>query len=489
MDYRMAKFVLLFIPAAVLCAQQTGITITGGAADDQVYQRDGDNRAAITLTGAARGMNGRAVEYRVLGRNGALAGADWKSCGKVAGDRWQCQVSASTGGPYRIETRVSDSVAAVNGILVGDLWVLAGQSNMEGAGDLVNVEPPNGLVHSFDMTDRWVLAEEPLHTLVSAADSVHWRRNENKQPERYEGERLAKFVAARRKGAGLGLPFAVEMVRRTGVPVGLLPCAHGGTSMDQWNPDLRDKGGESLYGSTIRRVKAAGGKVSGILWYQGESDANPKAAPVFREKFERLVASFRSDIGQPDLPFYYVQIGRHVNNSNVSEWNHVQEMQRQAELTVPNSGLVTAVDLTLDDGIHVGVEDLKLLGKRMANLACHDLFPGHAQCGWLQRGPRPSAVRVSGNTIRIAFSGVNGKLTSAGRVAGFSVHDAAGNAVPAFFRAEVDPNDATVIRLYTQGNLPEGAALRYCAGKDTYCNVRDSAGMGLPVFGPIPIER
>lgn len=486
----MHRFPLLLIFAALLAAQQPDFSITG-AADDQVFQRGVDGQAAIALAGNARGMNGRAVEWRVLGRNGELAGAGWKACGKVAGERWQCQVTASTGGPYRVEARIAGSAvtAAVNGVLVGDLWVLAGQSNMEGVGDLVNVEPPNGLVHSFDMTDRWVLAEEPLHTLASAVDPVHWRPNENKVRERYQGERLEKFVAARRKGAGLGLPFAVEMVRRTGVPVGLLPCAHGGTSMDQWNPDLRDKGGESLYGSTIRRVKAAGGKVTGILWYQGESDANPKAAPVFREKFERLVAAFRSDIGQPDLPFYYVQIGRHVNNANVNEWNHVQEMQRQAEKTIPRSGMVTAVDLTLDDGIHVGVKDLKLLGRRMANLACHDLFAGEPQCSWLQPGPRPAAVQVSGNTIRIAFTGVNGKLTSEGRVAGFTIHDASGNAVPGFFRAEVDPNDATVIRLHTQGNLPEGAALRYGAGKDPYCNVRDEAGMALPVFGPVPITK
>jgi hypothetical protein len=78
-------------------------------------------------------------------------------------------------------------------------------------------------------------------------------------------------------------------------------------------PDLKDKQGDSLYGATLRRVIAAGGRVKGMLWYQGESDANPKAAPEYSAKMEKLIAAFRQDFAQPDLPFYYVQIGRHVN--------------------------------------------------------------------------------------------------------------------------------------------------------------------------------
>lgn len=484
---RRALLILITLPA---WAQKPGMAIVKGLADDQVLQRDANGKAAVELHGT--GMNDRAVEIRVIDKTGALPGLDWKPMGRIAREQWSAQFDLPTGGPYRIEARLANSTVttAVTGILVGDLWLLAGQSNMEGVGDLVDVEPPNGLVHSLDMADRWVVAEEPLHTLVSAADRVHWRRNADKVPERYEGEKLAKYVANRRKGAGLGLPFAVEMVKRSGVPIGLLPCAHGGTSMDQWSPGLRDQGGDSLYGGALRRARLAGGRIAGILWYQGESDASPKAAPDFRAKFEKLVAAFRSDLGQPDVPFYYVQIGRHVASTNMNEWNHVQEMQRQAESTIANSGMVTAIDLSLDDGIHVGVRDLKLLGRRMANLACHDRFPGAASCGWLKRGPRPVSIRYSGGVIRVMFNEVNGKLVSHGRVAGFSVHDASGAAVPFFFRAEVDRNNGNTILLHSgPTRLPEGATLRYGAGKDPYCNVRDEAGMALPVFGPLLIEQ
>ena len=56
--------------------------------------------------------------------------------------------------------------------------------------------------------------------------------NAQKEPERLSGERLETYVLNRKKGAGMGLPFAVEMVNRTNIPVGLIPCAHGGTSME-----------------------------------------------------------------------------------------------------------------------------------------------------------------------------------------------------------------------------------------------------------------
>jgi sialate O-acetylesterase len=281
------------------------------------------------------------------------------------------------------------------------------------------------------------------------------------------------------------LPFAVEMVRRTGVPVGLVPCAHGGTSMDQWNPALKDKGGDSLYGATLRRFQAVGGKVTGILWYQGESDANPKAAPAFSEKFERLVAAFRADFGQPDLPFYYVQIGRHVNSQNVEYWNAVQEMQRKAEGSIPRVGMVAAIDVDLDDGIHVSTQDQKRVGKRLANLAMRDLFP---KVQAPRRGPRFVSARYAGGVVKVSFSDVNGRLRAEGRIWGFTIHNDQGEPAPLIYKARVDPQDGSTVWLSIGGKLGEGATLRYGYGKDPYRNLRDEADMGVAVFGPVPIQ-
>ena len=464
------------------------IRIVSGPVDNQVLQRNGDQTADIRLSGTAAGkkINGKDVEARIVGADTtALPGFDWAPIAKIQKLNWSGELKrVPMGGPYRLEVRLagSDSVASVANLLVGDLWVLAGQSNMEGHGDLVDVQQPSPLVHSFDMADRWVVAEEPLHTLVNAADPVHWPLNAQKEPERWTGERLEQYVIRRKKGAGLGLPFAVEMVQRTGVPVGLLPCAHGGTSMDQWNPAMKDREGESLYGSMYRRARAAGGRVKGILWYQGESDANPKAAPEFLEKFENFVKAVRADLNDPDLPFYYVQIGRHVSNTNAAEWNVVQVAQLRAESEIPHSGMVTAVDMQLDDGIHVSTEDLKRLARRLADRACHDLFPRIKDYGEKKRGPRPVAAIYENGLVKVMFSGVNGRLQSAGSISGFSIHGPKGEWLPLIYKVRVDPAEASAVLLYVQGKVPADAMLWYGFGKDPYCNVHDAADMGVPVF-------
>jgi sialate O-acetylesterase len=484
---RIERF-MVAIAAAGLAVFAQDLKIVTGPVDNQVFQRNADQTADIKLGGTAAGkkVNGKDIEVRVLGADAvALPGFDWTSIGKIQKLKWAGELKRiPVGGPYRLEVRMQsgESVVSIANLLVGDLWVLAGQSNMEGHADLADVQQPSPLVHSFDMADRWGIAEEPLHNLVNAADPVHWPLNADKVPERLSGERLETYVQSRKKGAGMGLPFAVEMVTRTNIPVGLIPCAHGGTSMDQWSPALKDREGESLYGSMYRRVQAAGGRVKGMLWYQGESDANPKAAPAFAQKFETFVKAVREDFKQPNLPFYYVQIGRHVDNSNAREWNRVQVAQLQSESRIPNAGMVAAVDLQLDDGIHIGTQDLKRLAQRTANLVCHDLFPRIKDYDELKRGPRPLAAVYRDGIVRVTFSGVNGRLRSDGPISGFSVHDANLDWTPRIYKSRVDPAEASTVLLYIQGKLPENAVLWYGFGKDPYCNLRDAVDLAVPVF-------
>ena len=473
---------------SVLAAFGQEIKVVSGPVDHQVLQRNADQTADLEISGSAAGkkVNGKDIEARLTAADtSALPGFDWAPVGKVQKLKWSGALKRiPVGGPYRLEIRMQgvDSVVSIADLLVGDLWVLAGQSNMEGHGDLVDVQQPVPLVHSFDMADRWRAAEEPLHTTVNAVDPVHWPLNAQKEPERLAGERLETYLANRRKGAGLGLPFAAEMAARTGLPIGLIPCAHGGTSMDQWSPALKDREGESLYGSMLRRVQAAGGHVKGLLWYQGESDANPKAAPLFLQKFEDFVTAVRSDFKQPDLPFYFVQIGRHIDKNNVAQWNEVQLAQLRAESEIPHAGMVTSVDLQLDDGIHVGTEDLKRLGRRLAGLASHDLFPRIKGNAEQKAGPRPVEAVYGNGVVRVSFSGVNGRLQSQGAISGFSIREPNGDWAPMIYKSRVDPAQASTVLLYVQGRLPKDAVLWYGFGKDPYCNMRDAADMAVPVF-------
>lgn len=468
----------------VVAANAAALEITEGLAAYQVLGRGKDGTASASIQGTATGAG--SVEARLL--NGDQVLRDWSEVGHADEGRFAAEIaSIPTGGEYTVELRLRDNsgttlaTTTVAHVLVGDLWVLAGQSNMQGVANLIDVEAPSPLVHSFDMADHWQVAEEPLHWLLEAVDPVHWRNLTDPQERQAEARRQR---LARTKGAGLGLPFAKEMVRRTGVPVGLVPCAHGGTSMDQWSPALKDKGGKSLYGAMVRRVGVVGGQVKGVLWYQGESDAL-SVPEEFAEKFEAFIPTLRSDLELPDLPFYYVQIGRFVRDVDPAGWNTVQEAQRRAVQGIPNTAMVASVDLPLDDAIHISTAGQKRLGIRLAKIACRDLFGQTA----VDTGPHfESASLEEGNVLRVTFQDVNGKLMPATHISGFSLLAADGKELPVIFEAMTDPKQPNSVVLKLTSEVPEGAVLWYGHGLDPYCNLRDAEDMAAPVFGPVGLR-
>ncbi len=400
--------------------------------DYQVLQRDADDKARVTTE------SGETMELPV-------------------------------GGPYE--------VGGAKNVLVGDLWVLAGQSNMEGAGNLRDSEPlksAHPLVHSFQSRQQWAPAEEPLHWLFESAHPINHSLRDLPFPET-----IAPRDLSRPKGAGLGLTFAKEMVARNGVPIGFLPAAYGGSSMQQWNPKLRDLGGGSLYGATVKRFQAVGGKVAGIFWYQGESDTNLTDAALYAGRMTELVQSFRADFGQPDLPFYLVQLGGFISSPDpamIQGWNSIRETQRVWPQTQTNVEMVSAIDTGLDDGIHIDTAGLKLLGKRLAAVALGQPAPAlqsvtlEPEHGWL----------------RVSFAHVQGGLQSAGRPAGFTLRDAEGNELPLIYKIRLDGSDA-LLKIEDLGRVP-GTNLWYGYGLAPYCNITDTSGASVPALGPVKIE-
>jgi type 1 glutamine amidotransferase len=510
-------FAQLTAPGGVGSGAQLLATALKEPVASRVYQRDADGRAEIPIVLEGSLAGSKILDASLIGQNMSLMGIKFVE-GKLVG--------VPTGGPYTINVRVgkeSQIIASTIGpVFVGDLWVLAGQSNMEGVGDLVDVTPPHQSVMMLGMDGKWSRAEEPLHWLVDSPDPVH------SGDPKTRAARSAQTHKGRNKGAGLGLPFAAALTSATGVPIGLVACAHGGTSMEQWNPAKKDEGGNSLYGSMIRQFQLAGGKVKGVLWYQGESDAGGEAAKSYSQVFSRFIAAVRSDFGQPELPFYFVQIGRFVRAGDSKGWNTVQEAQRLLPERVPNTAVVSVIDLELDDLIHVGTQGLKRAGQRLARIAERELF---GQVG----ATTPTFERVTKgtpNTLVVKFKGVNmgtpgpyrgrpmmgtmGGLGGAGgmastmsinpvtpfslgesagiglkperHIAGFSIRKDDGAEIPMIFEAVVGKARDTVV-LKLNGAVPPKSALWYGYGMDPYCNLIDGLDMAVPVFGPIPLDE
>ena len=370
-----------------------------------------------------------------------------------------------------------------------DAWILAGQSNMEGVGELSDALPSDERVWSFTSAGRWEQAREPLHRFWESFTPVHQmlcRRNLAQARQQLSDGELAELeLRERTHGAGLGLAFAHDMLQATGRPIGLLPCAHGGTSLAQWSPEQRHRGGDSLYGALCARVERAGVRPRGILWYQGESEGwDLAAATTYGQDFATFVSRIRSDLGDPELPVLVVQIGcTMLDTPQAAAWNLVQRAQAGLPGSIPGTEVTSAIDLPLVDAIHINANGLKRLGQRLARLALG------------QRGPRLIAAHRGSEPpdrglVTLDFADVTGGWQPADHIAGFEVLTGTGqvhavNHVINAFRDRVDP-----ARLRIRLNLPlaDGDRLVYGHGLRPYCNAVDAAGMPL-LAGEIPIER
>jgi sialate O-acetylesterase len=458
--------------------------ITTGLFAHMVLQR----RAAGTATVQVEGTTAATGEVRVTvcrqgrvcaGLRGVRAG---RARAGVFTARWS---GVPTGGPYVVELQVVDAAgqpldtAVVADVLVGDVWIAAGQSNMQGCGHLNQPLQPVPAVRAFYMDDHWDIARDPIHNLWEAIDPVHallcGGANHPRPPANW--------------GTCPAVAFAHRLHAETGVPQGVLACAHGGTSMTQWDPAAAaEQGNRCLYGALLRRLRKNGGRVAGMIWYQGCSDANPDAAPHYSARTAALVAALRRDTGNARLPVVLVQISRVVGwpADTAAPWNSVQEQQRRLPESVRHLAVVPAIDLPLDDAIHISEAGQVRLGHRLA-VAMRGLVGG-------PRAARPpigiAAARVVADSfgravVEVSFSNVVGRLVSgACRPAGFSLE---GAPVGALFDVALEGARA-LLRTGVPSAQAHGWQVCYGHGLDPSCNLTDEADRSLPVFGPLPVD-
>ncbi|MBT3294041.1 MAG: hypothetical protein HN919_03500 [Verrucomicrobia bacterium] len=469
--------------------------ITHGLMTGQVLQRSAEGRGAANIVG--RCVASGTVELRVRKAAKVVRGHDWAVVGAASRKQFSASLTAlRTGGPYSVELRikagrkVADRLA-IEEVFVGDVWMLAGQSNMEGIGNLVHAPKPHPQVRAFFMRDEWGMAEEKLHYLCEAVDKVH---NEyGNEPGRPPKAELEKGRANLVKGTSPGLAFGIEMQRRTKVPQGVIPCAHGGTSMAQWSPELRDQGGASLYGAMMRRYEKLGQPIAGILWYQGESDANRDAAAVYTDKMVELVGATRRDMELSKLPWVIVQLGCHAAREDEASWNSIQEQQRLLPEVVKHLDVAPAIDLELDDGIHIAGKAQQVLGRRLARLADRlvNKSPGVKPGIKLKRVeivPTPhSNVGALCSSVQITYANVAGKLDGGRRPAGFALIDQTGADIYGIYKTTLHGN-----RVLLHTNMPPFQlamlSVSYGHGRYPVCTVTDREGMSIPGMQAVAIK-
>ena len=457
-----------------------------GLIDHGVLQRTERHRSDAAFSGVCSAEGKVAVRVRRGGRllSGFTRG---RRVGQAQGGRFSGRLrGVPTGGPYTVELTIADASGKtaeklnVRDVLVGDVWILAGQSNMQGCGDIADAHRPHPLVRAFYMDDRWAVARDSIHNVWDAVDAVHLALH-------------GPWPANPVEGVGPGVAFGVEMHRRTGAPQGLIPCAHGATSMVQWDPRLKHLGGDSLYGATMRRVAHNGGRVAGVVWYQGESECDPEAAPHYARRMKELIAAFRRDLGDAGLPFVGVQLSRFIGEGFRPEvWHDIQVQQEQLARRgrVKRCAFVPAIDVSMSNSVHVSGVGCNRLGRRLGQAM-------DALCRGRRAGPPPIRLRAvrtksdpitGGTAILVDFGHVAGSLRAAGRPSGFAITDVTGRPMAAIYDIEVCGCRAA-LRSDLAAAALEGSGLYYGHGLNPYCNITDGLDRSLPVFGPVRIGK
>ena len=347
------------------------------------------------------------------------------------------------GGPYKIKISSDTKVINLNDVLIGDIWLCSGQSNMEfrlkqsagGADDIKFAKLPE--VRLFNM--------QP----VAYTNNVAWEKNTldliNKLQYFTQTEWKSTTPEIAKDFSAVAYHFGKTVYEETGVPIGLILNAVGGSPAEAWidrftlehhnqlvgmfrnwsnndfiNPWCRERAGQNselsdnplqrhpyhpsyLYEAGIQNITRL--NISGVIWYQGES--NEQNVELHEVIFPALVESWRS-AWHDDFPFYYVQLSSMAIGRET--WGHFRDSQRRLMYEIPNSGMAVSSDL--GDSTDVHPREKKQIGERLARWALNKTY-GFSDI--TPSGPLFHDFFVEDETAYISFEFAEGLMSSDGK--------------------------------------------------------------------------
>lgn len=310
--------------------------------------------------------------------------------------------------PYTIT--ISDGEPLIlNNVLVGEVWLASGQSNMEmplkGFGGCNVKDGFEEVAFSRQWADKVRFFTVPLRQSYTPLDETpgFWAVP--------SPETAPDFSAT-------AWYFATQLSEVLNLPVGIISCAHGGARVESWLPreilqnypdvSLDEKDIEAMthylrpmmmYNAMFNPVKNY--TVNGIIWYQGCS--NVGADETYADRLATMVARWREDLGTGDrIPFYAVEIAPYdYDGSQDNRAPYLREAQWKAIGMIPNSGMIGTNDLVTEyERFNIHPADKKTVGHRLSNLALNRTY-GKTQ--FPVRHPRYKGHTVKGNEVWVAI--------------------------------------------------------------------------------------
>ncbi|MBI1247301.1 sialate O-acetylesterase [bacterium] len=436
--------------------------------------------------------------------------------------KWKAELKQlPAGGPHEVVVRSGDAEKVIHDVLVGEVWVCSGQSNMQ--------FDVNGAVGSdFDL----LTADIPQIRLISVPQVGVQEPQEdfNGKWELCTPETAARFSA-------VGFFFGRQIHAALDVPVGLIDNSWGGSSAEAWvdrellksegkydellerwekteatydhdkavemfkesmtawqekankakaegkpepggrpraprNPLTGQHRPGNLYNGVLNPI--IGYSIRGTIWYQGESNAG--RAYQYRELFPLMIQNWRDRWGQGDFPFYWVQLADFLQEKDQpsdSAWAELREAQTMTLDRLPNTGQAVIIDLGEAEDIHP--RNKLDVAKRLARLALANEYKFNI----VHESPRYKSMKVEGKSIVLDFDTFGSRLDSFDTKAlkGFTI---AGEDKK-FYNANAQITGPNQVRV-SSPDVPKPVAVRYAWADNPVANLQNPEGLPATPF-------
>lgn len=432
--------------------------------------------------------------------------------------------SAKAGGPYKMTIKGKNNAITISDILVGDVWICGGQSNMQ--------RP----LSKADYTDKDLKSGSNKKIRLY---TVSFRPAAELEPDIPKNDN--GWVNCSEKTAlefsGTGFYFGQKLYSEINIPVGLISSAVGGTAAELWtpekvlaaSPDFSYKFGEydelvksypereekykkeleewnkNKQGRKPRKIKGTGEyndaarpsslyngminplidfPVKGVTFYQGEANSHTfESCQEYGKLFPAMISAWRTGWKNEELPFFFVQLAafKKVNNlPEDSEWSWLRESQAKA-LSLPNTGMALAIDIGMEQDIHP--TNKKDVGYRLALNALKTVYSKNI----VHSGPTFASHEIADNKVIITFDNIGSGLVAkdvlletyrmnADELKGFAVCGEDEKFIWA--DAEIEGNKVIV----SSAKVKKPIAVRYAWANFPLCNLYNKEGLPAGPF-------
>ncbi len=385
--------------------------------------------------------------------------------------KWKAKISTpSAGGPYTITIKGRRNTIVLENILIGEVWICSGQSNMEMSNTKhIQDELPNS---KNDKIRFFTVAKKTSEYPQDHCEGEWVSCNE---------ETLRRFSAA-------GYFFGKKLHTDLNVPIGLIQSAWSGTPVELWEPvevidsdPVMKEAATKIRDVTYRPNKPAmiynamiypisNYTIAGVIWYQGEG--NTTRAHAYEKMFTGMIGAWRKQFAQ-DFPFYYVQIAPYTYESTYEAALLMEQQTRS--LSYPKTGMVVITDLV--DNVKDQHPKNKLdVGLRLANLALAQTYKKNIPAP-VYLNPKYKKMEVSGGKINLYFENApNGFMLKGNekQATEFLIAGSDQNFLPADIKLEKD----RIVVSHKQ--IPNPVAVRFSFSNTGMSNVFNKEG--LPVI-------